>query len=1676
MTEETTRTQHLHVHDQIAAQAARTPDAIALVYGDEHLSYAELDGRANQLARHLQSLGLGPDLVVAICMERTPAFIIALLSILKAGAAYMPLDPDFPTERLAFMLEDSKSPLLLTQERLLPRLPANDTPRCCIDGDWATIAQQRTTPPPTTLRPANLAYIIYTSGSTGRPKGVALTHEGLRNYVEWCLVTLPINEGEGSPIHSSLSFDLTITNLYPALVAGKRIVLVPENAGPDGLRQAFASVSQFGVVKLTPSHLRLLAHTWPAATPVNTRAFVIGGEQLRQDDLAFWQTHAPNTRLINHYGPTETVVGCCTYDATHETGPNAALPIGRPITNMQLYVLDDAQQPTADGANGELYVGGIQLARGYHARPALTAQRFVPNPFNAGPGTRLYRTGDQARRRPDGAIEFLGRFDTQVKIRGYRIELGEIEAALRHHAEVRDAVVTVQDGPTRDKQIVAYVVRAEGSTASAAAWRHYLAQQLPPYMMPAAFAPLDKIPLTLNGKVDFAALPQPDQTASGLTDGYMAPATAAEQAIAAVWAEVLHLSQVSTDHNFFALGGHSLLAAQVVTRLRPLLARPISILDIFEHPTIGALAGLLEESAAPAHGTPVPRDLPLQPVSRGETAPLTFGQEQVVFLSRLAPGLHAYNAQMIIDFSGRFDVAVMEKALTEIIHRHEILRTVFTVSTEGEATQTVRPPYHVPLAVIDLRATPPARQEHELQSVLDEIIHYTFDIGTLPLIRWTLISLPGDRQLFLQVQHHLIHDGWSDAILLREIKDLYNAFSAGRPSPLPPLPIQLADYAIWQRARWERGLLADGLAYWEKTLEDAPALLRLPYDRPRPPAQTFHGKALFADLNPTACRALGAFSEHHGVTPFMVLLAVFKTLLYRYSGEHDIVVGSALANRTSAQVDTLIGMLVNTVPLRTQLTGDLPFLELLHRIREETLEAYLHEDIPILKLVQHLRPQRDPSYSPLFQVLFSFHDSPVPDMDLRDLHGTVSYPDNGSAKFDLDMMAYPHAEQRAAAGRWDDGLTLKCEFNTDLFDQITIARFLENYTALLQAILRDPNQKLATLPLSEAQRQQELRAYNQGTVSLPHPALLHCCIATQAASTPERVAARSNSGELSYRQLDQDANRLAHYLQARGIGPDTPVGICLYGSLDLSVATLAVLKAGGAIVLLDPAQPRARLQQTLDDAGAPLAICAAATTHLLPAGIPSVQLDTPEPPWRLAPRHAPGSTVQPDNTAYIMFTSGSTGRPKGCMISHQNLLNMLQWMQKHYHVTGEDRALQRTPPSFDPCMWELFLPLLAGGTVIHVAHLWTNPGQIRAAITEHQVTLLDMVPSLFSLIAADPPTAPTQSLRLIFCGGETLPPPLIAAASNAFPGAQLDNSYGPTETTIVTAATTIPPGTTPARIPIGCAVDNTQLYVLDPYLQPQPLGLPGELYIGGLQVGRGYAARAALTAERFIPDPYSPTPGSRLYKTGDLVRRLPDGALEFLGRLDHQIKLHGQRIELGEIEAALRSVPGVRDALVTLHTDPAGSQHLAAYLVAEESAPNAATLREHLRDRLPRYMLPASFTSLDAFPSLPNGKLDRKALPAPTYQPDQPQAEPPATPLEEQVLAAWQRILHRTDFGVTADFFSLGGDSLAAIRLASALQADHLADSGVLQHIFATPTVRDVAAYLQAQEEMEITL
>ncbi|WP_437811924.1 amino acid adenylation domain-containing protein [Sorangium sp. So ce1078] len=1706
------------VHELFAAHAAARPGALAVVCEETALTYRELDRKTNQLARRLRALGVGPEDRVVLCIERSAELILALLGALKAGAAYVPVDPKFPRERLRAVVEDSGARVVVTQERWAGAFDEPGPALLFLDRDAGVLAAEPDAPLGQTARPDNLAYLIYTSGSTGRPKGVAVEHRHLVNYVRGVLTRLPLGEGGGMALVSTVAADLGHTSLFGALCSGRALHVLSEARifDPDATAEY---MSRHGVeaLKIVPSHLTALLEAAQPERVLPTRCLVVGGEASSWALIDRIRTLAPGCTVVNHYGPTETTVGSLTWQIDPAGGRSGAtVPVGRPLPNTHAYVLGVNFEPVPVGVPGELYLGGAGVTRGYHARPELTAERFVPDPFGGVPGARLYRTGDRVRLLADGAIEFLGRTDHQIKLRGHRVELGEIEARLREQPEVREAVVAARDGGGAVR-LVAYVVVRDAAALDVAALRGRLAQQLPDYMVPAVIVPLPALPLTANGKIDRAALPEPERAGAPEASGFVAPRNEVEATLAQIWADILRVDRVGIHDNFFALGGDSIRSLQVIARANQRGIK-LSPKHLFDHPTVAAAAAVAVSAAAPEQAaagpeqasagpgqaggsqreqseatppaSPSPSPFPLSGLSEDEIArclpdasgledvyPLSPMQEGMLFHTLLNPGSGIYLMQQHYVWHGPLDAGLIVEAWQRVVARHPILRTSFAWKDLERPVQVVHRQVDLSevIHVLDWRDQTEDEQERRLAETLEAELAAGLDMTRAPLMRIRLIRLKDDTYRIVRSFHHILTDDWCFSVMMMECLSYYEALSEGRSLELPQ-PRPYRDYIAWL-ARQD---LSAAERFWREELRGFAEPTPLGVERASPDgAAPLAGAGVsdeLVELPPAMTEVLLRLSHQHGLTPNTLVQGAWALLLSRYSGQRDVVFGVTVAGRPTELpgVETIVGLFINSLPLRVRVSPEQPLLPWLKGLLAHNYRIREFEYPP---LVHIQRWSELPKGQALFNSLLVFENAPK-DPRLGEQVGAVrlSYEqDRVHTNYPMTVVAYP-----------GESLGIRLSYDRRLFERDTVRRMLDHLVELLGEMARRPEARLGDLSLlGEPERQKLLREWNSTKGAEPPAPSYVALFEAQARRTPDADAVTCRGRRITYAALNRAANHVAHALRAQGVGPDTIVAVLESRDIELVVALLGVLKAGGAYLPLDPHQPEQRVAGVVEASRAPVVVTSDAWVPRLAKAL--AHLPEPARPRfvtreRLAAQRGPAPApvedlprlAGPGHLAYVITTSGSTGVPKGAMVEHAGMLNNVWGKIPALELGPSDVIGQTASQCFDISVWQLLTALLCGGRVHIVPEdIVGDPRRLLEEAEAQGITVLELVPSLLRELVATDDDAPRLSrLRWMLPTGEALTPDLCRRWFERYPDVPLMNAYGPAECADDVALHTITatPGPEVVHVPIGRPVPNVKLHLVTGN-DLSPVGVAGEICVAGVGVGRGYLNDPARTAEAFVPDAFGGVPGARMYRTGDLGRRLADGTIEFLGRRDHQVKIRGFRIELGEIEARLAQHPDVREAVVAVREEPPSGKRLVAYVVGAAGDPPAPErLRDFLKEALPDYMMPSAFVALPALPLTPNGKVDRKALPAP----ESPAADPagadtaPRTPTEHALAGIWAEVLGLDRVGTHASFFELGGHSLLATQVASRVRKA-LGVELPLRSLFDHPTVAALAGHIDQQ-------
>jgi amino acid adenylation domain-containing protein len=1642
------RTTTLHeLFEHRASQFAEQP---AVVFEDSTLTYAQLNARANRLARALRERGIGPDVPVGVYLERSLEMVIALQGILKAGGAYLPLDPEYPIERLATIVQSSGMPIILTHERFLDRVSVLPAPALPLDAYRDEPDQLDESNLPAIATSADLAYIIYTSGSTGAPKGVMISHAAICNRLLWMQDEYRLTPEDRVLQKTPFSFDVSVWEFFWPLLFGGTLVV----ARPGGHRDPAYLVDlirdeRISLVHFVPSMLAVFLEQPDLRQSCRSlRAVFTSGEALPEGVARLCLSHIP-ARLHNLYGPTEAAVDV-TYWECQPDAPAGPIPIGRPIANMRCYVLDAEFRPTKIGDVGELFVAGIGVARGYLGRDDLTAERFMPDPFFAGSDARMYRTGDRARWREDGVLEFLGRLDDQIKVRGFRIEPGEIEAALSKLSSVKQSVVVAREMKPGDVRLVAYIVAA--SEVSDKAIRTELARTVPDYMIPAAFVRLSAIPLSPNGKIDRKALPLPEFLKRNHSL-FESPRNPTESAIQEIWQKTLGVGSIGIHDNFFSeLGGDSLVAARAATLITTATGVPVRLRTLFDCPTIAQLA--LTTSPSQSAIATVES---IERAADGNTFVASFAQEQFFFIDQLeGPNFSAYNVATYVSLRGQLDVTALGIAIKTLVDRHEPLRTAIEFRG-GTTVQVVRPAPEEILTIDDLGSVSADQRQSAADRRARDLADLPFDLSTGPLIRATIFRLSADEHRLLVVFHHAAVDGWSLDVFWRELASAYRSHREGSPSALQPLPVRYADYALWQRRAVTETRLEPSISYWRTKLNGLEPL-ELPVDRPRPPVLSYVGERLDFEVPDAIAEKLREVCLELSATPFMVLLTAFQAVLARMSGREDLAVGVPLSGRTRPELDDLIGVFVNTVVLRADLSGEPSLRQAIAQTRANFLDAHDHQEVPFERLVQELRPQRVRNQNPLVQVIFQVLGDSDPDFSDTGLHATALPSPLERVRFDLELKFAPRA----------DSFLASLHYPTDLFERITIERLAARYMSFLGAALAELDRPMTELPIvGDEERVLLLETWNATATELPPDATIDGIFERQARVAPNHIAIVSGGGALSYKDLDSRADRVAAVLRTFGAGPETIIAMYLPRSADQIVAILGILKAGAAYLPLDRRNPIERNSFMVRDSRAIAVITHREIHDQAQFGdIPTLLIDDLVN-GRVG--RANGSVLDKDaarktgrTLAYVIYTSGSTGNPKGVMVEHRSVIRLVHG--QNYATFGSDRVfLQLAPVAFDASTFEIWGPLLHGGKLVLPPSEQIDFDVIREQIAIHGVTTMWLTAGLFNEIVSTSPET-LAGVDEILTGGEALSPKHIGLAyARLDTRTRIKNGYGPTECTTFACCHDVPRDL-PApsgTVPIGRPIANTTAYVLDHRRRLLPIGSAGELFLGGHGLARGYLSRPDLTAAQFVDHPFRP--GERLYRTGDRVRFRTDGTLEFLGRLDDQLKIRGFRIEPGEIEAALVKIPVIRNAAVIPQTANSGATQLVAYIVAAGSISDDE-IRDRLRLVIPTHMIPSAFLRLETLPLTSNGKVDRKALPKLEFtRSSSATYDPPRSEIERSLAQIWQELLGVTSIGLDDDFFNLGGHSILAVRLMARIK-DAFGLSSPIATLLHAPTVRRLAA------------
>ncbi|TCP59138.1 amino acid adenylation domain-containing protein [Tumebacillus sp. BK434] len=1642
------------LHQLFSAKVPQFRDKIAVKAPMRTLSYEELYHQSNRVAHLLREQGAQPNRLVAVMMEKGWEQIVAVLGVLQAGAAYLPIDPSLPRERIRYLISQSEVELILTQSYVMEKFGLlTDVTTFCIDQE-ELFAGYSIEPPIQVHGSDDLAYVIFTSGSTGVPKGVMITHRGAVNTILDINNRFGVTEKDSVLAMSMLEFDLSVYDIFGLLGVGGTIVFPDAKQMHDPAHWSDVLLQeQITLWNSAPTMMKILVdhlNQTGASLPSSMRLVLLSGDWIPITLPKQIVQFVPAVQVVSLGGATEASIWSILYPIGEIRPEWSSIPYGRPMRNQKFYVLDQALQPCPVGTPGELYIGGTGLAIGYWKDDEKTRRSFIQHPQT---GERLYRTGDMGRYQLDGTIEFLGRVDFQVKIRGFRVELGEIETVLSKHDLILETVVVVREDEPGDRRLVAYIQPLQGAEIEPADLRMLVREALPNYMVPSAFVFLEQWPMTNNGKLDRKALPAPEIAGRSSTHEFVAPRNELEEQLSEIWTDVLKVESVGMFDNFFDIGGHSLLAMQLMTRVTETFHVQLPLRTMFEAPSVAELADKIRHA-----GSSEEESVTIALVPRGEGLPLSPAQERLWFLEQLEEeGNSAYHISDAVRIAAPLELDVLQKSLNLIVSRHETLRTSFR-AFEGTPQQFVEE-RDIPIRFFDVRDIPLQVREQRIKELAKEDAQTRFDLEHDPLLRMSVLREADEEYLLVLTMHHIISDAWSMGIFITELLHAYESILGAQTPTWPDLSVQYADYASWHR-EWLKGeQVSEQLEYWKRKLGDRPTVLELPTDHPRQPVRSTRGRSEMFNVSKQVVDRFAELGQKEQATLFMTMLTAFKVWLYRYTGQADLSVGTPIANRSRLEWEGLIGFFVNTLVIRTSLSGKLNFGEIVSQVREIALEAYSNQDVPFERLVEDLQPERNLSYTPLFQVMFVLQKDIVGETDSEHLTLTpLGAVETETSKFDLTMVLTETQQ----------GLSGVLEYSTDLFEESTVKRMVKHFNTLLEAIILHPDLPIEQISFMSAEETDWLLAVAKGREIEHQPGvMLHQMFERQVEKTPDAVAVAAGLVSLTYRELNDRANRLAHYLRRIDVTPDEPVGLYMERSPELVVAIYAVLKAGGAYVPIDPTYPEERITYMLQEANVRVLL----TQDDLPKGEEwtavehLIQLDAKLAWLQDESTDNPVITNYEEDLAYIIYTSGSTGNPKGVMIEHRALRNHMVWMQRQFTFTSQDVILQKTPISFDASVWEFHAPLLCGARLVLADPDWMQDlSSLVEVINREAVTVLQVVPSLLIALLADCSLDSCSTLRHVFCGGEVLTSELkkrFYASMNA----ELHNLYGPTEACIDTLWWDCDDSDEEFVVPIGRPVDNVQALVLDDQMQLVPIGVPGELYLGGICLARGYLNRPDLTAEMFVPNHFGE---GRLYKTGDMVRIRENGTLLYLGRRDHQVKIRGLRIELEEIQSELLACEGVQEAIVLVREGRYGDPLIVAYFVPSIEGIRTAALRESLRLRLPEYMIPNKFMQLEALPLHSNGKINRNALPVPDFDPLERTYEALRTDTERLVAAIWFEVLGVEKVGRRDSFFELGGHSLLAAKLRARFLKKHGIDFP-LRTLFDKTTVESFAAYLDEQ-------
>ncbi|WP_052019919.1 non-ribosomal peptide synthetase [Paenibacillus sp. JCM 10914] len=1599
----------LSIYEMFERQAEFYPNSIALVHGEEEMSYGELKRRSTILAGMLLAEGARMEDLIGISMNRSIDAIVSILGVLKAGCAYVPIDPTYPKHRIGYILQDTKLGIILTQKHLSESFTDQGLCVICtdeieyeLDDSCYAISWKK-------ANPDQLAYVIYTSGSTGLPKGVKIEHRGVVNMALAQIERFGVTAESRVLQFASMNFDASVSEMVMALFSGARLYLADQET-LSSPKMLLDLLRQQAITTITlPS--AYLFHLEPSDLP-SLQTLIVAGDVCQAELVTLW---GQDRAFFNAYGPTEASVCATIYRCSDARDP---LPIGIPIWNTKLFVLDKWGRRTPIGVPGELFISGPGLARGYLNLEEATDDKFLPSPFKD--GGRLYRTGDQVCYLDDGNMVFLGRMDSQVKIRGFRVELNEVEDMIRLIPGIEEATVIVTDYGNADKRIIAFYTSQAKVNLSPDELRIQLQNRLPHYMIPSLYLRLDQMPLNESGKIDKKSLAQTEMEEWNDTVPYQEPQTPLEKDMAEIWSEILKVGPIGLRSQFFDLGGHSLHALSVISQVREKYSLDVPIKSLFDYPVLEEWANYLESVLENGLSQRLPS---IMKAEGHEEAPLSFSQQRMWFIDQLLPASSLYNAPLGLVLEGELDIGALQRSIDGLIKRHESLRTVF-VNKSGHPLQRVTEPFSLPIRSVNLNIAGNGETDQEWERTCVELCSTPFNLSEGPLIRAGLCRITEDRHVLLLIMHHIVSDGWSVGVLIRDLLVMYRANSSRGNLELPELPIQYADYAIWQRKWLEKDLLKNQLKYWLEQLHDAAPMLQLPTDRPRPVVQSNRGDIVTSLVPERVTQKLKELCHTEGTTLYMTLLTVFNVLLYRYTGQEDILIGSPVAGRKDSKLENLIGLFVNTLVLRTNVSGDSTFRELLSRVKKVTLDAFTHQDLPFEKIVDDLQLERSLQYSPLFQVMFVLQNTElsmneeVPGLQVYPMD--VDLPDSKGAKYDLTLTMTESSQ----------GIHASLEFNIDLFDRSTAERMLEHLLMIAHSAVEDPEKRIADMNLLSDHERELIEQWNETNWrDFEEAECVHRLFERQAYIQPDSIALLFGEEHLTYSQLNDKANRIAQLLSSLGAGPESLVGLCMDRSPDMVAGLLGIMKSGAAYVPLDPKYPTERLRYMMEDSNISLILTDRnAELKLNLDGLTILPMDdvNSHDANQCGNLSVP---VTPSNLAYIIYTSGSTGKPKGVAIEHKSVFGLIQWAKETYQQDIFKGSLFSTSICFDLSVFELFVPLCVGGRVI----LEENILSLLESPVAGEVTIINTVPSAtieLLRVNAIPP-----SVNVVNLAGEALPVTLVEQLYATGTVQKVFNLYGPTEDTTYSTYELVERGCVPT---IGKSLPNSTTYILDSNLHRVPIGVPGELYLGGDGLARCYWNKEELTAERFIRNRFSNGRDDRLYRTGDIARYLQDGSIQYLGRLDNQVKVRGFRVELGEVEEVLRAYPSVRNAAAIVREGEQGNKQIVAYLETEPDLDTDTLLiRSYSQEKLPNYMIPAVFIVMDRLPLTPNGKINRKMLPLSigVTEGNTVAYVPPRSEREKSLADVWSRVLRIQLIGMNDNFFGLGGDSLLVIQV-----------------------------------------